>query len=273
MMLCGLLTFGGAEFVREGLRKPYVIGEFMFVNGVRLPLRWASTTGRGRAGALNDDAFTVERLEQSGLLASAKYVTARTSGLAAGDELAHQEARGHAVFRLLCAACHTVDAHLAIRPLVAGRPVAALENVIGQLARPVDATGQPATWSTPGVRLVTWRARAMPPFAGSGREKHDLAVYLARLGGATVEQATAQAAGDTGQRFFDENCAMCHGADGQWPMPRTAGRSADEYYESLGRLPQVNEMMPPFAGNDEQRRAVAAYLSRAGGTGSGKGGQ
>jgi mono/diheme cytochrome c family protein len=262
IVACGLVTFGGAEFVREGLRKPYVIGEFMFVNGVRLPVHWAASTDRGRAGAVNDDLFTIDRLEQNGLLATAKFVRAHTEGLPAGDVVAHQEARGRAVFTLLCVTCHTLDGHLAIRPLVQGRPVAALEGVLGRLASPVDACGQPATWSTPRVRLATWRGRRMPPFVGTDAEKHDLAVYLARLGGATpAHVAETQAGGEAGKGYVDEHCAMCHADDGQWPMSKRPHRSVDEFYELLGRLPEVNEMMPPFAGDDAQRRAVASYLA------------
>jgi hypothetical protein len=52
-----------------------------------------------------------------------------------------------------------------------------------------------------------------------------------------------------------------HGADGEWPMTKEGRRSADEFYELLGRLPEVNEMMPPFPGNDAERRAVAEHLA------------
>lgn len=261
LMACGLVTFGGAEFVREGLRKPYVIGQFMFVNGVRLPVAITSTTGRGRAGAINDDAYTVERLNETGVLAAAKFVRVRTDGLDAGEPIPLQAARGHAVFRLLCASCHTMDGHLGIRPLVKGRPAAALEGVVAKLAVPVDASGEPAGWGAPGVRLVTWRNRHMPPFAGTDGERRDLAVFLATLGGASRAEIEAEAAAGAGVQFFDQHCAMCHGADGQWPMKQRAHRLPDAFFEMLGGLPAVNEMMPPFPGDEAQRRAVAAHLS------------
>jgi mono/diheme cytochrome c family protein len=270
VLLAGLITFGGAEFVREDLRKPYVIGQFMFVNGVRLPVHWAISTGHGRAGAINEDAFTVDRLGANGLLATAKCVRAITDGLPAGDLVAHQEARGRAAFVLLCASCHTMDGHLAIRPLVKGRPVGALDTMLGKLASPVGPAGDPATWSTPRVRLVTWRGRHMPPFAGTASERRDLAVFLALLGGASREQLAEATAGDAGARAFDEDCAMCHGPDGQWPMAQKARRTADEFYELLGRLPEVNEMMPPFTGEDGLRRALASHLATITGGGAGE---
>ena len=37
LMALGLVSMGGSEWVREGLRKPWVIDRHMFVNGVRVP--------------------------------------------------------------------------------------------------------------------------------------------------------------------------------------------------------------------------------------------
>jgi len=41
---------------------------------------------------------------------------------------------------------------------------------------------------------------------------------------------------------------------------RLRGRSAAEFYEMIGRLPQVREEMPPFSGTEDERRALAQYL-------------
>jgi mono/diheme cytochrome c family protein len=109
----------------------------------------------------------------------------------------------------------------------------------------------------------------MPPLVGTAREKRALAVYLAHVGGASREALSAPApAGDPGQTFFEANCAMCHGPAGAWPLSRKAPRTAGAYYELLGRLPEVNEMMPPFTGSDADRRAVAAHLASLAGGGS-----
>ena len=38
------------------------------------------------------------------------------------------------------------------------------------------------------------------------------------------------------------------------------GRSQKELYEAIGRLPELNPIMPPFEGSDQQRKDLAAYL-------------
>jgi mono/diheme cytochrome c family protein len=105
----------------------------------------------------------------------------------------------------------------------------------------------------------------MPPFVGTVEERHALAVYLARLGGATDEHlAAATTADDPARAYFDDNCAMCHGDGGEWPLAARPPQPADAYYEMLGRLPAINEVMPAFEGNEPLRRALAAHLATLG---------
>ena len=117
-------------------------------------------------------------------------------------------------------------------------------------------------WLTvPGVVLlfavgatIDGRAAAHPPTpAGEAA--------TSRTGGPAALGAR-QAGGDEGQDFFDGNCGMCHSPDGEWAFEKRPHRDADTYYEMLGRLPEINETMPPFPGDEAQRRAVAAYLAK-----------
>jgi len=201
ILLGGLVTIGGAEWVREDLRKPWVIGSYMYVNGVR-------------AADAHD-----------GVLAHAKFVRRDVDS-------------GEETFRVLCSNCHTIDGYLAIRPLVRKKSSAALISTI--------------------ERLETWRGRRMPPFTGNDDEKYALAVYLAKLGGGAI---TPRAPALDGAAVFDSHCGACHGADSEWQIaPRVANRSEDQLYDAIGRLPQLNEMMPPFEGTEAERRALAKYL-------------
>jgi mono/diheme cytochrome c family protein len=59
---------------------------------------------------------------------------------------------------------------------------------------------------------------------------------------------------------FERSCAVCHGPDGIAPFNHK-GRAPAVFYDMIGRLPQVNDMMPAFEGSDEERRAVAAHLA------------
>jgi cytochrome bd-type quinol oxidase subunit 1/mono/diheme cytochrome c family protein len=261
LMLLGLVAMGGGEWVREGLRKPWVIERYMFVNGVRV----GTPAAAGRR-----DPFALEALDRDGVLAAAAWSGAPARfrpGAPEFDSLTgEQRARvedeaGRAIFRVECAACHTERGHLGIRKLVAGRSVAALEAVLSATAKPVAADGSAGAWSDPAVRVATWRGRRMPPFAGTAAEQHALAVHLARLGGDPRAGLEAPAGEAAGPHAFEEHCGACHGPESEWPIaPRLRGRGAAELYDLIGRLPQVRGEMPPFAGSDEERRALAAYL-------------
>ena len=101
----------------------------------------------------------------------------------------------------------------------------------------------------------------MPPFAGTDAEKRALAIHLARLGGDERAGLEVPAAAGGGAEAFEQHCSACHGPESPWPVAdRLRGRSAAEFYEMIGRLPQVREEMPPFSGTEDERRALAQYL-------------
>jgi mono/diheme cytochrome c family protein/cytochrome bd-type quinol oxidase subunit 1 len=272
ILVAGFVVVGGAEWTREGLRKPYVIGQFMFVNGVRLPPPpQAPGPPPDFTAAFGQDRFTVEEVTRAGVLRTANWTRLpQAAGMTAGppattreDAVARQSTQGAEVFRLLCSACHTIDGYNAIRPLARGRSAAAIGGIIDRLARPVDDTGRTTGWSDPKLRLAGWRGRHMPPFVGLADERAALAVYLALLGGASPSSIAREAgiAASVGARYFQERCAACHGGDAQWPVaPRVGGHSAKYFYDLLGRLPASNEIMPRFEGSDDDRRALAAYI-------------
>jgi len=251
-LVFAFVAMGGGEWVREDLRKPYVIGNYMFVNGVRVAPAWATgDAGQARAA----DPFELSSLRRAGILRSS--IWPRLAPAHEGeDALQRLEAEGQEVFRLTCSQCHSTDGYLAIRPLVAGRQQEALATMIGRFTTgdraPADAS---ALW--------TWRGRRMPPFAGTEAERDALAAYLARLGGSPPHLPASPGAAGGGSPatvYFDENCSACHGPGADFPLGGR-GRTAAQMYEMLGRLPQVNEAMPAFEGSDELRKALADYLA------------
>jgi mono/diheme cytochrome c family protein len=268
LMALGIVSMGGGEWVREGLRKPWVIDRYMFVNGVRVP----APAGAGQpTGSPTDDPFALDALGRRGVLATSPWAQvpaswrpgdSRFEGLAVAERAALEAEAGHEVFRLECTACHTERGHLGIRRLVQGKSVAGVTAVLDASARPVAADGTPVSWSEPGVRVASWLGRRMPPFAGTAAEKRALAIHLARLGGDTQKGLEPPAVAG-GAEAFDRYCSACHGPQAPWPVAdRLRGRSAAELYEMIGRLPQVREEMPPFSGTEEERRALAQHLGR-----------
>jgi mono/diheme cytochrome c family protein len=257
---------GGGEFVREDLRKPYVIGRYMFVSGVRLPDQaGVAAPPADHVTAFGRDRFTVDALNETGVFKASAWVRPVPDSVIAPSHYAAKAAhQGRELFRTLCAACHTIDGYLAIRPLVAGKGVDAIDGMLGRLAVPVDSAGAAAAWNAPALRLKTWRSRRMPPFVGTSDERRLLAAHLAIIGGAAPATVTAptEATGaeGVGRKYFDANCAACHAPDALAPFDND-GRSADELYDMLGRLPKIDEMMPAFEGTDAERRAVAEHLA------------
>lgn len=256
MMVAAFVALGSSEWIREDLRKPYVIGDYMFVNGIRLGAP-PGVTGPPAGLALAEDRFAIDAVRSRGILQSALWTRAIGTD---GDETLVAIERGGEVFRIACSTCHTTDGYLAIRPLVNGLSASAIAGVIDRLAHPTDADAQSTNWLVPHLRLATWRNRRMPPFAGTAEERDALAAYLATLGGATpAEIAQAGAEATLGAKTFDEKCSPCHGPDAAVPF-NPKGRQASEFYDLIGRLPQVRDVMPPFEGTDEERRALSEFL-------------
>ena len=98
VMLAALGTMGSFEFVREAIRKPFVIANFMYDN---------SLFARPAPG---DGGFTVEAANRAGILNTARWVRP-SEGVGAGRE----------IFRVECQSCHTVDAYRGVRRLLEAR--------------------------------------------------------------------------------------------------------------------------------------------------------
>ena len=90
----GLGVTGATEWVREAVRKPYILYGYMYSNAIRV-----------------EDAA---RVREQGALVAAKWTTL--------DHITAENAQraGYQLFRLECRSCHTVDGYNGIRTLVKG---------------------------------------------------------------------------------------------------------------------------------------------------------
>jgi cytochrome bd-type quinol oxidase subunit 1 len=130
----GLMVTGTGEWVREAIRKPYIIYDYMYVNSIR-PAEQA-------------------QVNASGVLPAARWSLVR------GATTVDPVKAGSEVFRLECAACHTVYGYNAILPLVQTWPDWFIEYQL--------------------QHLDTLKGY-MPPFVGTEEERKALAAYLARV--------------------------------------------------------------------------------------------
>lgn len=104
ILLLALIATGAGEYSREMLRKPYVIGHWMYSNGNRVP--------------------AVARINQEGYLKHTLWTWGNG---------ATSYSRGEAIFRGECGSCHTLDGYRPIRTLLAGRDRANLHNFVQML--------------------------------------------------------------------------------------------------------------------------------------------
>jgi len=107
LAVLALATTGVTEWVREAVRKPYIIYGYMYSNGLRVA--------------------DLERVREQGVLKSARWVRQHEVDPRA------LEGTGAEVFRVQCASCHTVDGYNGIRVAVKGWSRAMIDYQLAHL--------------------------------------------------------------------------------------------------------------------------------------------
>ena len=156
-LLAGAGILAGYERVREGVRKPFVIAEQMFSNGVLVS--------------------EIDRLNEKGILSKAVWATKEAGG--------RTVPRGEAVFRAECSSCHTRNGYLAIRRLASAMDADLAEMFLTAMREDGDAWKARAAGKSakPGYPF-------MPPFVGTDEELRALALWLASLNAPAVAEGT-----------------------------------------------------------------------------------
>jgi len=144
-LLAAFGVLGGYERVREGARKPFVIRDHMFSNGILVS--------------------EVEVLNRNGILSKAKW--------AAHDAGPSPVSLGRAVFRAECASCHTLDGYLGIKKRTAAADADFLRLFLTSLR------DDGAKWTARPPQKPDFPF--MPPFVGTDEELEALVVYLESL--------------------------------------------------------------------------------------------
>jgi cytochrome bd ubiquinol oxidase subunit I len=172
-LLAAFVFLGGYERVREGARKPFVIRDWMFSNGIRVD--------------------QVPRLNERGILTTSGWASraAAVGNLEAGEQ----------VFRIQCSCCHTRDGYNSIRTRLGAADPDRIAGLIGLMRADAEVWaaavasrtgGAPASGGTPpfggtaGGKNVD-RDRLtypyMPPLVGTEEDAAALAEFLLHAAG------------------------------------------------------------------------------------------
>ncbi len=150
VVLLAVIATASGEYTRETLRKPYVIGRYMFSNGVRLA--------------------TVDKINAEGYLPNSLWTRAGGNSV---------QAKGEAMFRGQCMACHTIDGYRSMKRLLGERNREAIGNLLTLLHdykpdSPYRAfmprlAGTKEEIAALGDYLATLNPPAAPPLASPGK--------------------------------------------------------------------------------------------------------
>jgi mono/diheme cytochrome c family protein len=223
-LVVALVAFGAMdsfEFVREAVRKPYVIENYLYANSFY------------SAAMPGDGGFTVDKVADAGVLQSARWVSQRvltpTNQVAAGKE----------IFRVECQSCHTVSSYRGVSRLIAQRhwDHDKIQAMLG------------------GLYLM--HNGVMPPFAGTGAEQAALAAYLATL----VPASSAAAAPADGRTVYEHDCAMCHQMNADDHLFSNMPRDQKAAVDALADLPGMFPVMPDLKLSEDERRALLQWVN------------
>jgi cytochrome bd ubiquinol oxidase subunit I len=156
LLIMGLATTMTAEFVREGIRKPYIIHGLLYSNGI-----WAGDlAGWQQAAREAGTVLAVSRAQPNDVSGMARVGVWQVPDPARLTELT-AVARGQYLYRAQCMICHTRDGF----------------NALDHLTR---------AWSDEAyargvVRTLHLSKPFMPPFVGTEADVGDLVAYLRTL--------------------------------------------------------------------------------------------
>ncbi|MGC9199411.1 MAG: c-type cytochrome [Acidobacteriaceae bacterium] len=224
-LLVAVVAFGAMasfEFVRESIRLPYVISNYLYANSL-----YAATIP-------GDGGFSVAEVQAAGILPSAKWVSIHsitpTNQLAAGQQ----------IFRVSCESCHTENSYRGLAPAIVQHQwdLAKITALLGGL-----------NFMHNGV---------MPPFAGSSEERAALAAYLHSL--APVSTRATESITD-GKAVFQHNCMMCHEVSATDPLFVNLDKDPRNAADSLKDLTTIFPLMPDLKLTAEQRTNLVAWIN------------
>jgi cytochrome bd-type quinol oxidase subunit 1 len=160
LMFIALIATGSSEFVREGIRKPYLIWDHMYSSGLlksQVASLQAPSSKDPNTSILRYSRWSIRPQDsQEPLFSDADFLDYNSESLAAVKDTV----RGRWIYDGQCLRCHCIDGYNAVRPLVHQWPPKMIVNALRELDK---------------VKSF------MPPFVGNRQDRDDLAAFLHSL--------------------------------------------------------------------------------------------
>ena len=219
--LVALGAMGSFEFVREAIRKPFVIANYLYANSLyvtQIP---------------GDGGFSMDEVNAAGVLKSAKWINNRD--ITAGNQIAI----GAEIFRVECQSCHTTDCYRGLKQIIARRQwdQEKIQAMIGD--------------------LQLMHNGIMPPFAGNDAERAALAAFLNSIEPIPADRPAVT----DGKIVFQQNCGMCHEGATRDILINGLPHDPNAEREALKNLPGLFPLMPNLKLTDGERNALAQWVS------------
>lgn len=294
-LFCALAIMGSFEWIREAARRPYVINEVMYSNGI-----------------LKSDA---DKLNSGGYLRNALWVENKEltddNMMQAGEELfIHQcyachtvnginndivAASGNMSFRALTKYIDTIHERRYFMPPFFGTDtekkalatyiVGGLlgKEIVKELPKQLDSLAiggavfeehcsschapDDLTSAFDGVPLgeivailptLNEISDEMEPFAGTANEGEALSHYLDSLNNPVTPLPVQEEGAITGELLFEDNCSSCHELSEMVEIVEGQGKA--ELVTILGELNEISDEMEPFSGTAEEQDILAEFL-------------
>lgn len=157
LVLLAFAATAATEQAREMLRKPYVVGGFMYSNGIR--------------------KNEIEKFNAEGYLKNSIWLASETKNFY-GEAEAEALQKGELMFRAQCGACHTPDGYRSMKAFLKGRDEKSIENIIQTLHEYKEDSPY---------------RKYMPPLVGNDDEIRALVKYLRAMSASKNEAGTTPA--------------------------------------------------------------------------------
>lgn len=296
-LFCALAVMGSFEWIREAARRPYVINEVMYSNGIL-----KSDTAKLKSEGFLRNALWVENKElnddnmmQAGeeLFVQQCYACHTVNGLS-NDIVA---ASSKMSFRALSKYIDTIHERRYFMPPFIGTDMEAkaLATYIagGLLGKEVQAAPQQMAGVDMGAGVFEDHCSSchavedlrpafdgvsrdeiiamlpalneisdeMEPFSGTAEEATTLARFLDSLNNPAVDPAVQEDSVMGGALLFEDHCSSCHELDEMVGIVEGQGKA--ELVVMLGTLDELSDEMEPFSGTAEEQDVLAEFLEGA----------